>query len=119
VKGKLLGGIAGAAVVVCAGWAVSDTRTRTVLARPMGHTLTSDPFQTIGRPIADAGEHLQASGLHFYERKQGGQCLSQSYDENTTIYVFSDETWRRGTVCLVERDGLVTEVVWHFDPLAP
>lgn len=117
---KLLGGIAVALIVGLAGWAVSDTRTRTLLTQPIGHARASDPFGTIGLPVAEARERLEARGLRFDRLKQGGQCLSQTYDEGTPIHVFADESWRRGTVCLIEGgDGLVAEVVWHFDPLSP
>lgn len=116
---KRLGGVAIAAIVVLVSWIVSDSRTRIVLTQPVGHTRTLDPFGTIGLPIADARKRLEARGLRFDKHKPGGQCLSRTYDENANIYAFADESWRRGTVCLVERNGLVAEVVWHFDPLAP
>jgi hypothetical protein len=57
--------------------------------------------------------------LALTDSRTGTNCLTRRYDREMDFDIFADDSWRRGTVCVVSSGGVVSEVVWYFNFLAP
>jgi hypothetical protein len=42
-------------------------------------------------------------------------CLHRKYPSYRDIELWSDRSWRRGTICLSLAQGKVASVAWHYD----
>lgn len=46
-------------------------------------------------------------------------CIYREYAKNKLITALYDETWRRGTICLISEDGRIASVEWQYGLLIP
>ena len=46
-------------------------------------------------------------------------CLGESNPNADQTHLFTDSSWRKGSVCLFVSDGRVVGASWYFNPLAP
>lgn len=70
---------------------------------------------SIGDPYEDAQEALLSNGYSLLNSKAGGLCVFRRFDATRIVHAFSAPGWPPGTVCLVEEDGKVREIVWAFE----
>ena len=77
----------------------------------------------IGMPVSDARQRLVSRGLspddltiesHFVPPQS---CLHRVYGPDRHVEAWSDDSWRRGTICLTSTQGKITSVAWRFNPV--
>lgn len=75
---------------------------------------------TVGQPRREAVNILKSSSaLSLYESRPGYNCLTRRYNQQMNLDIFQDNSWRRGTICLVSTGEIVSEVIWYYNFLAP
>ncbi|MFN3816733.1 hypothetical protein [Brevundimonas sp.] len=70
---------------------------------------------SIGDPYDDAHETLLSNGYSLFASEAGGLCIHRRFDATRTLHKFDASGWPPGTVCLVEEDGIVVEIIWAFE----
>jgi hypothetical protein len=68
----------------------------------------------IGMLRSDADAILNTRGLELVESFYGGSCLNRSYPDDQRIEVWSDDSWRRGTICLASKNDTVDSIGWFY-----
>ena len=67
----------------------------------------------IGDGIGPRITKLKAyDGVTLYNSHLGGVCVFRAYSKNTKLFVFNDDSWRKGVICLVVNNERVSEIVW-------
>lgn len=70
---------------------------------------------SIGHSSEIAVRRLTSMGLELDYIKKGGRCFYEDYSSDNDIFVLRDDSWRKGTVCLVvDRAGSVKTIEWWF-----
>lgn len=70
---------------------------------------------SIGDPYDAAHEALLSNGFSLFNSEAGGLCVFRRFDATSIVHAFAASRWPPGTVCLVEEDGKVHEIVWAFE----
>ena len=107
---KLTGVVAFVLAVGVAAWSFRD-------AIPLRGVLTEGSrFDvSIGDPYDDAHETLLSNGYRLFASDAGGLCVFRRFDATRMVHAFAAPGWPPGTVCLVEDDGEVLEIVWALE----
>ena len=107
---KLIGALAILLAVGVAAWSFKD-------AIPLRGVLTEGSrFDvSIGDPYDDAHKALLSNGYGLFTSEAGGLCVFRRFDATRIVHTFAAPGWPPGTVCLVEEDGKVLEIVWAFE----
>jgi hypothetical protein len=108
-------------VAVGFSWLMADEPNRKLIFDPIGHVDSGSAFSVaVGQSRAAALNTLRRrQGFSPYESRSGDTCLTRSYNQQMQLDIFEDMSWRRGTVCLVSNGGVVLEIVWYYNFLAP
>jgi len=70
---------------------------------------------SIGSAYDDARRTLESQSYNLFSSEAGGLCVFKRFDETRTVNYFSAPGWPPGTVCIVERGGQVSDIVWAFE----
>jgi hypothetical protein len=92
--------------------------TKTALLQPRGDNVTPRYF---GLPaqINEAASTLNKLGFRLYSVEKADHCMFHPLGRPTRVIIFSDTSWRQGTLCIVPNGNKVSEVYWLFQPGAP
>jgi hypothetical protein len=76
---------------------------------------------SIGMPLATARLRLAGRGLQPLDlaslHAPPHRCLGWAYPPDHTVEAWTDDSWRRGTICIASVHGAVASVRWHFNSL--
>lgn len=88
---------------------------------PSGHVETGSAFSVMVGDTRSSALRTLNIGQPFslYESRLGTNCLTRRFDRQMQLDIFEDKSWRRGTVCIVSTGGVVSEVIWYYNFLAP
>lgn len=88
---------------------------------PIGHIESGSTLSvTVGQSRREAINILKSNNaLSLYESRPGYHCLTRRYSQQMDLDIFQDNSWRRGTICLVSTGEIVSEVIWYYNFLAP
>jgi hypothetical protein len=112
--------IALAATVILTLLFLLDERNRLAIALPEGVLHHGSRLGVyVGQEREAAGDYLASQGLVLESSQEGGSCVRHSYPSGQQIDVYSDQSWRNGTVCLISQDARIFAVEWFFAPLKP
>jgi hypothetical protein len=70
---------------------------------------------SVGEPYDTGRNILLLNGYELFGSREGGLCVFKPFDTDKTVHAFAASGWPPGTVCLVEQDGRVTDIVWAFE----
>lgn len=108
--------ILGSGVIVL----LSGERSRTALFQPQGFLTAGEQFGiAVGEPIDEAASALRNADWHFVGVQNGGYCIRRLYPPTTKVIVYYDPSWRKTTLCIVEKDKRVSSIQWHAAPFTP
>jgi hypothetical protein len=98
---------------------LANERTRTALFDSSGRITAGSAFGVaVGDQIGMARTKLVEGGWwSYYETSPS--CLSLRTEDGQTTDVYVDDSWRRGTLCVVHRDSVVTSLEWAFSRFTP
>ena len=115
VRNILIGSILVALIAVAIAF-VSSEENRLALRSDYGYLSSGAKFDVkVGSEVEGVPQALQRHYFKLYRRSSSGTCLSHDYDPKYRIDVFSDDSWRRGTVCVVyDQGGRVRHVEWSY-----
>lgn len=70
---------------------------------------------TVGEPMSAAADKLlKLPGVELYQRRNGGLCLFRDLPRGHQIDIYADDSWRKGTICVIGRKGRVVEIIWEY-----
>ena len=73
---------------------------------------------SIGSNISNASRNLKLHSFDVYEVGKTGDCLSHGYPGKYRINVYSDDSWRKGTLCVIyDSAGIVRFIEWSYAAL--
>jgi hypothetical protein len=107
-------------LVLCTALFIADERNRAALLVPEGVVDHGEKFGvSVGESREMARGSLLSGGFGFEGSQVGGRCVRHAYEPTEMVDVFSDRSWRSGTVCVISRDSRVVAVDWLFMPMTP
>lgn len=111
---RWFGGVAALAAMI-GGFMLLDARNAALLP-PQGYVDSGGKFGVvIGEPERVALARVShLTGVSLYQKSEGGLCVFRRYETSDHVVMFADDSWRKGTICVVSRGGMVREVVWSF-----
>lgn len=100
---------------------LTDEMNRKFVFNPIGYREHGSAFSvTVGQSRPEAVNILKSNiALSLYESRPGYHCLTRRYNQQMDLDIFQDNSWRRGAICLVSSGGIVSEIIWDYNPLAP
>lgn len=112
-------GFCGLAVIITI--FLSNELNRAAVYNSVGYIKSGRRFSvTIGDSRDEAKSRIiNEHGLKLKETYDGTKCLMREFSSARTIDVFVDESWRRGTICLISDKQFITEVAWYYDFSSP
>lgn len=114
--------VSGLIMMIVIGWVVilSSPLNRYGIARSKGYITTGRFIDVIvGEQSDSARKKMLSHGLRMINRKSGRNCMGVIYDENLSVELFFDDSWRWGTVCVASFRGRVQSINWHYDFMSP
>lgn len=96
----------------------ADPLTKTAILQPEGTNATPAYF-TVPSNMKSATEKLSRLGLQLYSIEESDHCLAYRFERKVPVYVFADDSWRQGTLCIVPKGEDVGHISWRFQPGAP
>jgi hypothetical protein len=74
----------------------------------------------VGMVEDEVDTRLFEAGLEKGElRNPGDGCLTTTVPTDSIAFVYHDNSWRRGGVCVVFRDGVATDIRYLYNPFMP
>lgn len=119
VRSAILGGIL--LVMFGVGFAVlADEYNRAGVLSSRGVSTSGERFGVaIGMDSMQARDVLRRRGLTPVELTLAQSCHGRTYTSDEQVELWYDDTWRRGTICVVSRSSRVTVVSWSYNWMAP
>jgi hypothetical protein len=69
----------------------------------------------IGMPMNQAAARMNAlPGMRTLKVMQGGLCIGHAFQADRQVLVLGDDSWRRGSVCLIGRNGRLEKIGWQY-----
>jgi hypothetical protein len=102
-------------------YVITDEFNRKYIFNPIGYRDAGSAFSVVvGQPRNTALNTLKNNDtLSLYESRPGNHCLTRRYGQEMDLDIFEDRSWRRGSICVASAGGVVVEVVWYYNFLAP
>lgn len=91
----------------------SSPLTRSALFDPSGANRQPKYFSIV-KDFDRAKDELHSVGFKYIGTDNLNECLHVGFLKKKTIHIFGYLGWRSGTVCILERDGVVEEYSWAF-----
>lgn len=92
---------------------LSDEFNRAGLTGSGGYITDGEKFGLqIGSVVDEADRRLAGRRFVVRQPAQEGRCLSRAYSDGETAKLWEHRGWPRATICVIERDGLVTAIGW-------
>ena len=99
---------------------LSDEYNWTAVLGSEGFVDTGSKFGvSVGGLRSEASAKLSDRGLVLEESFDGGSCLNRSYPDEQNVEVWSDRSWRRGTICLASENNQVVSIGWFYSWMQP
>jgi hypothetical protein len=115
-------GLVGLGIVAVVGaalwWQLASPLTKTALLQPKLDNEVPK-FLSLPPDLPGTVATLNAMGARLYSVEQADHCLFHKFKTPQTIYLFADDGWRGGTICVVPAGGEVAEIYWRFQVGAP
>lgn len=108
------------AVGALGGTMLGNEKNRVALLNHDGFIETGEKFGvSVGERSMDVPGILVSDDFKFIEARFGGHCIRRDYAQTAKVHVYADDSWRKITLCLAERDDRIVSVQWHAAPLQP
>jgi len=77
--------------------------------------------------LEDAHKILESKGLYSYDLSENRKlspsglqnCHGREYPDDILLEAFSDDSWRRGIICIASSEGEVISLSWHYGMFQP
>lgn len=80
-----------------------------------GHIESGSKFGLhIGMDSRKVESLLTRERLTLYESSMGGQCLDRAYPVEQKLEVWTDDGWRKGTLCVSYVNQKVVSLGWYY-----
>lgn len=73
----------------------------------------------IGSPLTEKIEALKARGFIHELPTKKHSCFGRDYPENIKLDLIYDDSWRRGSICIGSKSGVITSINWRYDMFRP
>ena len=74
---------------------------------------------SIGQDYGSAAARMSALGFKTHAVTKDSSCHGFDYDRSRQLALWWDDSWRKGTICLVVLDGKVEYVSWMYGMGSP
>jgi len=98
-------------------WFFSNQVNRLALVSDAGFLERGSMFGvTIGSPVGEIESAVRQYGFKPYKIGVRDTCLHHDYERSIRINVYTDDTWRRGTLCIAYNNSThrVTAIEWSY-----
>jgi hypothetical protein len=94
--------------------------TRLALFNSEGH-ITHGSFLDIevGDSSESAADAMKRHEFKLVRVSAGGECMGVIHSISNHVELYFDDSWRRGTICLVSKKGRIVAIDWFYNFMAP
>jgi len=78
-----------------------------------------DNVQSVTAELKEHGVRYDVNASKRHREQHPNDCHEFEYKDIDEIRIYSDSSWRRGTLCVVLKDDKVVAMSWFFQPGSP